>query len=272
MRFMAGLLLLFSTAAFAADGRSAKELFFDRDYAAARQAWEALHRSGEGPEARRALYWMARCSESLGEQERALREYGAFLDERPGDRFLAEEARTNRAGLATRLYKAGKKQYLPVVLDALGDQSKSVRYFAALQLAGLGPKVGRPAIPVLEAILCDEKDPDLVDRAKLALLRLDPQALAKSPCDRSAPPTKGKTVRWLKVRVTPKGQSRPTLSINLPISLAELLFKALPEDAQTELERKGFDEDTFWSKVRDMGPSTLVDIQDEGERVEVWVE
>jgi hypothetical protein len=272
MRLLIALVLLSSTVAFAEGGRSAKELFFDRDYAAARQAWEGLHQSGSGPDARRALYWMARCSESLGEQERALHEYGAFLDEHPGDRLLAEEARTNRVGLATRLYKAGKKQYLSIVLNALGDANKSVRYFAALQLAGLGPEVGRPAIPVLELILRDESDPDLVDRAKLGILRLDPQSLAQGTHARSSGASKAPSVKWLKVRVTPKGQSRPNLSINLPITLAELLFKSLPEDAQSELARKGFDETTFWSKVRDMGPSRLVDIEDEEQRIEVWVE
>ena len=42
--------------------RSAKELFFDRKYSEARQAWQAVSRQG-GPESAAASYWIARCSE-----------------------------------------------------------------------------------------------------------------------------------------------------------------------------------------------------------------
>ena len=55
--------------------REAKALFFDRDYASARDAWNRI-REAEGPESDVALYWIGRCSESLDQPRRALREYG----------------------------------------------------------------------------------------------------------------------------------------------------------------------------------------------------
>ena len=63
--------------------RSAKTLFFDRKYAEARQAWEAVRAASRGVEAEAPAYWVARCSENLGESERALKEYDAFLALRP---------------------------------------------------------------------------------------------------------------------------------------------------------------------------------------------
>ena len=54
--------------------RNAKTLFFDRHYAEAREAWREVDSAGPGDAA--ALYWIARCSEKLGESERALEEYG----------------------------------------------------------------------------------------------------------------------------------------------------------------------------------------------------
>jgi tetratricopeptide (TPR) repeat protein len=257
---------------------TAKALFFDRKYAEARQAWEAVRASSRGADAEAPTYWVARCSENLGETERALREYDAFLALRPKDRTLVEEARTSRVGLAARLYKAGNKAHVQVLKDALGDGSKTVRYYAALQMSGLGPEMGRLAVPVLRQILAQEKDPDLVDRAKLGLMRADPSALGQpaSPAPRApaAPrtPSTGEA-RVVRIRITEKGAAKPKVSINLPLALAEMLFKSLPDDVKDDLRRDGYDAANFWSKLRELGPSEIISIDgDEGERIQIWTE
>lgn len=280
--------------------RAAKELVFDKKHAEARAAWEQILATAGGTEAETAAYWVARCSESLGESERALREYAQFLDRRPADRALAEEARTSRVGLAAKLVKAGQRQHLAVLTGALTDPSKTVRYYAALQLSGLGKETGAPALPVLKDILANEKDDDLVERAKLALLRLDPRALADArPTPRSAPapaalaapavpaapgaprakaapapraPAASRAT-WIRVRVYEKGEKQPEVSINLPLGLAELVFKSLPDEARSELRRKGIDSDNFWDRLMQLGPSEILSIEGEdGERVQIWLE
>jgi hypothetical protein len=259
--------------------RTAKALFFDRDYTQARQAWQAIRMASHGEDARAALYWIARCSESLGEKERALgeseralREYGEYLADRPADRTLAEEARTSRVALAVKLAKAGKPAHLGIARDALSDPGKMVRYFAALQLASLGPDAGRPAVPVLKEILAHEKDEDLIERAKLALLRIDPKALAQaapSPAPRGAV----RQASWIRVRIYPKGDARASVSINLPVALAELVFKSLPDETRAELRKKGYDAGNFWERLKRTGPTDILTIEgDEGERVQVWIE
>lgn len=251
--------------------KGAKALYFDRRYAEARQAWQRILASARGAEADTAAYWVARSSENLGEDERALKEYGDFLRRRPADRALSEEARTSRVGLAARLYKAGKKEHLPALREALADPSKTVRYFAALQLSSLGPEAGRDAVPVLQRIVQEETDPDLVNRAKVGLLRLDPQALSRTP-GAGAPPPRGES-RWLKVRVFEKGGGKPKVVVNLPIALADMVFKSLPEDAKRELEMKGYDAENFWQLLKGSGPTQIVDIEgDEGERIQIWIE
>ena len=146
--------------------RAAKALFFDRQYAQAREAWQVVRASGRGADAQAAQYWVARCSESLGESERSLGEYAEYLASRPADRALAEEAKTSRVALAVKLAKAGKTQHLEVARDALDDPNRTVRYFAALQLASLGTGEGKAAVPVLREILAQEKDEDLVERVR----------------------------------------------------------------------------------------------------------
>ena len=83
--------------------RTAKELFFDKKYDEARRAWQAVA-DGKGAEAESASYWVARCSENLGELDRAYGEYDRYLARPPADKALAEEARTSRVSLAARLY------------------------------------------------------------------------------------------------------------------------------------------------------------------------
>jgi hypothetical protein len=253
---------------------SAKELFFDGRFAEARQAWEAARPSLRAGEAQAAQYWIARCSEKLGESERALAEYGAFLAAKPADRTLAEEARTSRVGLAAKLHKTGRTQHAHILTDALEDPSRTVRYYAALQMAGLGPEMARPALPVLREIVKTEKDEDLVGRAKLALLRVDPASLTGLPVPGDAPrPAAGRRAAMIKVRITERGTTEPKVSLAMPFALAELVFKSLPDDAHRELRAKGYDAETFWKKLRDMGPTDVIDIEgDEGERIRIWTE
>jgi len=257
--------------------RTAKALFFDRKYAEARQAWEAVRAGSTGPEKAAAAYWVARCSEGLGEDERAFKEYGAFLALPSADRALAEEARTSRVGLAAKLYPSGRKEYADVLRQAIADPSKTVRYYAALRLPDVGPDMARLAVPVLRRIVTEEKDPDLVDRAKLKLLRADPSALPVLAGPPASPGSSARgaasPTRWVRVRITEKGGTHPKISINLPLGFAEMVFKSLPDDVKADLRKKGYDADTFWEALRKLGPSQIISVEgDEGERIQIWTE
>jgi hypothetical protein len=273
---LAAALLLSSASAFAQTEaervRAAKALTLDRKYAEARAAWTAILGKASGPAADEAAYWIARSSEILGEHERSFKEYGTFLARRPADRSKVEEARTSRIGLATKLYRGGQTSYATVLQEGLTDPSKTVRYYAALQLGGLGAPNSRDALPVLKQMLANETDADLLDRVRIVLLKLDPKSLSQ-PQQPSASRPAGGPARMLRVRVYEKGQSKPKVSVNVPVALAEILFDSLPPDAKGELKRKGYDSDNFWPRVRALGPTEVIDIEgDDGERIKVWLE
>lgn len=254
---------------------AAKALFFDRKYAEARAAWQQVLAASRGRDAETAAYWVARASEQLGEHERAFKEYDAFLARKPANRALAEEARTNRVGLAARLYKSERRQYLPVLHEALSDPSKTVRYYAALQSCGLGLEAGRPALPLLKTMVQTETDDDLVQRAKLCLLRLDPKALADIRPSASAPSRDGDAVRgrMLKVRIFEHGRRK--VSVEVPLALAEIVLKSLPEDAKNELRKKGYgDPEHFWEQLVKLGPTQIIEVEadEEGQRIQIWIE
>jgi len=251
--------------------RSAKALVFDGKFTEARQAWQALLATSQGRDADTAAYWVARCSENLKESERALKEYGQYLERRPADETLVQEAKTSRVGLAARLYKSGQTQYLSVLKDGLGEGTKTIRYYAALQLGSLGAPVGLPSVPVLQRIVQEEHDDDLVERAKILLLKLDPKALphAEPTGEKGA----SKPATWIRVRIYEKGSTTPEVSVNMPVALAELVFKSLPDDARKELKLKGYDADTFWERLKKLGPTEILNIQGkDSERVQIWLE
>jgi tetratricopeptide (TPR) repeat protein len=254
--------------------RQAKALFFDRQYDEARSAWQGILDSGGGKEAEPALYWVARCSESLGESERALSEYGRYLAARPTDKTLAEEAKTSRVALSVKLAKAGKPAHVAIARDSLKDASRTVRYFAALQVASLGVEQCKPAVPVLQEIISKEKDDDLVERAKLALLRCDRNALpAAAPAPASAPNRARGQATWVRVRIYEKGHSKPNVAINVPVALADLVFKALPDEAIQDLRKEGYDARSFWEAVKKTGPAEILTVEGkDGERIQVWLE
>jgi hypothetical protein len=248
----------------------AKTLFFDRKYAEARQEWQAVAAGSSRADADAAAYYVARCSENLKEYGRAFEEYGAYLARKPADRALAEEARTSRVGLAARLYKSGHHETLSVLSDGVSDPSRTVRYYAALQLASLGPPVGLPAVPVLRRIVTEEKDDDLVERAKIGLLKLDPQALSGMVQPPAGPQ---KQATWIRIRIYEKGQDKPEVSVNLPIALADLVFKSLPDDAKRELKLKGYEAGNLWERLKKLGPTEILSVVgDDGERIQIWLE
>ena len=259
--------------------RQAKTLFFDRQYAEARAAWQGVLDASGVKDVPAAPYWIARCSESLGENERALAEYGRYLATKPADRALAEEAKTSRVSLAVKLAKEGEPRHARIALDGLSDVSKTVRYFAALQVASLGPEEGKPAVPVLKEIIAKEKDDDLVERAKLALLRLDRNALPPpapvppKPATSGKPVASGKAASWVHIRIYEKGQSKPNVAINLPVALADLVFKSLPDSAMADLRKEGYDARSFWEALKKTGPAEILTVEGkDGERIQVWLE
>ena len=174
---------------------------------------------------------------------------------------------------------------LTAVIRSLGDDRAPVRYFGALQVGSL-PNLtdARKATAVLREIVGGSKDPDIVERAKLQLLRLEPKSLAEAPAARTARPTPPPTrsvkkldpdpegpARLLRIRISKGGKQ--TVAVTVPFSLAEFVFSSLPESTKKGLQLKGYDAEGFWKRLRTLNIREIVSIVGEdGETIEVWVE
>ena len=52
-----------------------------------------------------------------------------------------------------------------------------------------------------------------------------------------------------------------------------MAFKSLPDDARSELKKKGYDADNFWERLKKLGPTEIVSIVgDDGEKIQIWIE
>ena len=83
----------------------------------------------------------------------------------------------------------------------------------------------------------------------------------------------GRGIQALSIAIAMTTPNQPTVSINVPVGLAEFAFKSLPDDAKRELKDKGYDADNFWERLKELGPTEFLTVEGkDGERVQIWLE
>lgn len=77
--------------------------------------------------------------------------------------------------------------------------------------------------------------------------------------------------RFLKVRVSEGGKEK--VNVNVPLSLAKLILKFIPENAREEMVEKGIDLENLVSSLTDEFPmGKIVSVEDGDDNVEIYVE
>ncbi len=244
----------------------AKVLIFDKQWATALEQLEAVIAAGpQGRHYAAALFYRAKCQEELEAKKQALESYETFVRSAKGS-SLAEEAQVSIIELAAELHQAGGKDYLQKVLERLGHENKVVAYYAAFKLSYLPDRrTAARALPVLQSILDKEKDEELRDRARIAVMRIDPSRL-KSIDQRS----KGAADKMLKIRIFDRGSRQDKVSLSLPLALADLALKALGAEEKRKLQKEGYDLDEILDKLISKG--LKIDIREGDEVIQIWVE
>ena len=250
-----------------------KVLMFDKKWEEARAVFQRVIREfPNGSLVPQAHYVVARCLQLQGKEVEALRSYEQFLQRYPNEPYLQLEARNAVVDLAASLLEKGDNTYRDRILSSLTDSRKDVRYFSAIRSSYLGNReTAATAIPILREILEKEKERDLVDRAKIALLRLDPNALTpESPGQKKS--ESRSDLRMFHIRVYEDGASAPTVEVNLPLGFAQLAIMALDESKKQELRKKGFNVDDFWESLKRLGPTKILEVRDGKDLVKIWIE
>jgi hypothetical protein len=195
-----------------------------------------------------------------------LKAYRDYIKRKNRSKSLTEDSELSIIGLAYELYKEGKRSYLSEIEKRLSSSNRVVRYFAAIRLSQVEEKkVASRAVPVLKEIIEKEKDDELRDRAKIALLRVDPGVLKDLEEERSV-----RGAKLLKIRVWKDGEL--TLKINIPWALADLALRSIEEEEKAALKKEGYDLDTITKTLIEAGEIIHIENKKEGTIIKIWIE
>ena len=248
--------------------QEAKILIFDKEWKDAQEKLEELlEKYPDSAWYSQAVFYRAKClEERKGKELEALKAYRDYIKRKNRSKSLTEDSELSIIGLAYELYKEGKRSYLPEIEKRLSSSNRVVRYFAAIRLSQVEEKkVASRAVPVLMEIIEKEKDDELRDRAKIALLRVDPGVLKDLEEERSV-----RGARLLKIRVWKDGEL--TLKINIPWALADLALGSIEEEEKASLKKEGYDLDTIMKTLAEAGEIIYIENKEEGTIIKIWID
>lgn len=81
-----------------------------------------------------------------------------------------------------------------------------------------------------------------------------------------------RSVQWFKILVVGKDGDHENVKITLPVSLVELMINACPEKKFNVERGCQIDIQRVWNDLKAAGPLSLVEVEDHGETVKIWLE
>ncbi len=249
--------------------QDAKILIFDKKWEEAQEKLEELIDDyPESPWHSPAVFYLGKClQEQSGKEVKALEVYKDYtqLDER--NEQLVEESETSIIELAFRLYERGKKSYLREIEKRLSSPNRVIKYWAAIKLSyAKDNKIARRGLPVLMEILEEERDDELKDRAKIPVLRVDPDALKDFEEERYE-----SRAKILHIRVYEEGKKKTKLSLDIPWALADLALAAIPSEEKENMRREGYDLDKIIRELTRV-KGNIIEIKSEGSVIKIWID
>ena len=252
------------------DFQEIKLLVFDENWAEALSRLDAfLNRNPTDSRSVPALYYRAKCLEETGgRDEDALRAYQEYLSRGDRNKGLASDAEASIIDLAVKLYERGDRSFLPEIEERLTHPEKDVRYYAAIRLSSVKEKkTAAKSVPVLKKMLAEETDSELRDRAKIALLRVEPEALAATT-DRNA----DRKIRLFHIQIFDERTKKAVLSLNLPWGLADLALAGMSENDRAMLRGRGYDIDRILKELKSGGNILEIRDEKEGKSIKIWID
>jgi len=247
----------------------AKILVFDKEWESAQKRLEELiEKYPKSSFVSQAYFYRAKCLQEQGGKElEALNAYKDYLKLRDRSPSLVEESERSIIDLAADLYKDGKRNYLEEIEDRLSSSNKVIKYYAAFKLSYMkDKKVASKGVSVLKEILRKERDNELRGRAKIALLRVHPDAL------KDFEEEKYDSKMWiLNVRFYKIGEKEPYFKLTIPWALADLALGAISEEEKAMMKEEGHDLSRIIEELKEVGEFVYRD-KDEGVTIKIWIE
>ena len=247
----------------------AKILIFDKEWEGAKEKLdELLDKFPGSPWFSQALFYKGRClQENEGKEEEALAVYKKYLLLGKRNKSLVQESEISIIDLAYRLYEKRKRSHSKEIEKRLFHSDRIIKYYAAFKLSYIkDKKLAKKGIPVLKEIVEEERDDELRDRAKIALLRIDPDALKEVEEEKYE--TK---VRIFHIRIYDRWKKDPVVSINIPWALADLALSSIPEEERAELKEEGYDIDKIIRELTEF-KGKIIEITGKKTIFRIWID
>jgi tetratricopeptide (TPR) repeat protein len=248
--------------------QDAKILIFDKKWEGAQEKLEEIIEDyPKSPWYSQAVFYLGKClQEQPGKEVEALKIYKKYIQLDEHNKNLVEESETSIIELAFRLYERGNQSYASEIEERLSSTNRVIKYWAAVKLSyAKDKKVARKGLPVLLEILEKEKDDELKDRAKIAILRVDPDALRDFEEQRYESPAK-----ILKIRVYEEGR-KSNFSLDIPWALADLALAAIPDEVRDEMKKEGYDLDKIIRELTKV-KGNIIEIKGEDSIIKIWID
>ncbi len=95
----------------------------------------------------------------------------------------------------------------------------------------------------------------------------------KNAVKRSDTPVGGaKNVQWFKIVVTGKNGDKERVKLTLPVSLIEMMVNSCSQEKFHAAGNHEIELRRVWEDLKKAGPLALVEIENEGETVKIWLE
>jgi len=248
--------------------QEAKIMIFDKEWDNAQEKLEELLEDyPDSPLYSQALFYLGRTLENQkGKEKEAIGIFKKYISHSDSSEVLTQEAETSIIKLSFILYEKGRKTYLKEIKTRLYRPNRIVRYYAAIRLSYLKDKrEASEAIPILKVILEEEEDQELKDKAKIALLRIDPDYFQDYQENRDE-----RRLMLMRFRVISKKTRAETFSLSIPWALADLALANIPEDAKAELRKEGYDLDRILKEV--IEGRRIIEIETKETIIKIWIE
>jgi hypothetical protein len=211
-----------------------------------------------------AILYKGKCLEEKKMYKKSLLSYMLFLDI-SSNASLKEEVTITIIDLYFNLYQKKEKSYLKRIIPYLKSKNRTVKFYSALKLSYIkDKKVAFMAVPVLKQMIKNVDDEELRDRAKIALMRIDPDLLNEIADDR------GPEATLLHIQVYDKKLKKITFSLSIPFMLGKLALESIPEKEKASLKKEGYDLDRIMKKLMKKGDILRADSEDSV--FKIWIE
>jgi tetratricopeptide (TPR) repeat protein len=248
--------------------QEAKILIFDKKWEQAQEKLEELLEDYPASlwYSQALFYWGRTLEEQKGKEKEALEAFKKYILRKDSSEILIQEAETSVINLSFTLYEKGRKSYLKEIKTRLYRPNRVIKYYAAIKLSYLeNKKEARDAIPVLKEILDKEKDEEIRDKAKIALLRINPDTFKDFEEERYE-----RKIMMLKIRVTNKWTKEITFHLNIPWALADLALVNIPDEAKRQLRQEGYDLDRIIKEL--IEGQRVIEIETKDSILKIWID